>query len=444
MSCDVMVVAGTRPELIKLAPVFWELQRRGISYVFVWSGQHYDYEMSRVFIEQLGIPEPDHDIGVGSGSHAIQTAKAMVGVEEAIRSYRPRVSIALGDTNTVLATAIASVKSGVPFAHVEAGLRSWNMTMPEEVNRVVIDHVSQLLFAPSSLAMLNLLAEGIPQSRAFLSGNTIVDVLTKIASDLDRNSDLVPNEVRELSSDPYILATVHRQENTDDPQRLRSIVKALLELSQEYRVLLPLHPRTRKRLLEYGLMSEVLRARGIHLLKPLGYIEFVYLLKNALVVLTDSGGVQEEAFTLRVPTVTLRYNTERPETVLFGGNVLAGADTERIIEYTTHMIRHRDKIRSKLATVRNPYGEGDAARKIVKLLDEALSCGILSIAEPDLRDTPYISYAVRELSKIDPELDEELCYIDSEGNLTIEKARAVAAIVRTRVGILKPWESLGC
>lgn len=440
MSGRVIVVAGTRPELIKLAPVFWELNRRGIDYVFVWSGQHYDYEMGRVFIEELRLPEPDFDLGVGSGSHALQTAKAMMGVEEVLSRYKPSLVMALGDTNTVVAAALASTKSLIPFAHIEAGLRSWNDAMPEEINRRVADHIAQLLFTPSAAATLNLLAEGIPLSRVFHVGNTIVDVLQHAVVAAERLGPSVKSSLG-LSGE-YILVTVHRQENVDNPSRLHAIVKALIRLAREYTIVFPLHPRTRRRLNEQGLLYKLERHERLRLVKPLGYFEFLYLLKNSLAVITDSGGVQEEAFTLKVPTITLRYNTERPETILFGCNVLAGADENSIVEYTKRMIEIRDLVRAKLDRVQNPYGDGRAAQRIVDIIDAYVN-GENAIREPDLRETPYIIYMFKQLSEITEELDDVIGYIDENGSLTLDRAKAVAAYLKSRIRVAKPWESLG-
>jgi len=442
MDHRIMIVAGTRPELIKLAPVFWELERKGINYVFVWSGQHYDYEMSHVFMEELKIPNPDFDLGVGSGSHAVQTAKAMIGVEEAIRYYRPNLIVALGDTNTVVATALSSVKSLVPFAHIEAGVRSWNMAMPEEVNRKIADHVAQLLFTHSELATVNVLAEGV-SGNVIQTGNTIIDALKKAMLSVERYGARIVEEIGESIDNPFILATVHRQENTDNMQRLASIVKALVKLAAKYIVIVPIHPRTHRRLAEYGLMKKLKAYRNIKLLKPLGYFEFLYLLKRTQVVLTDSGGVQGEAFTLKIPTVTIRYSTEYPETVLLGCNVLAGADTDRIVEYTLHMIRVRKTLKSRLARIPNPYGDGKAGEKIINAILEYLGNPNNQIVqEPDLRNFPLIVYMIKKLSSIKPTRDEVLCYINEDGKLTSNIAKAVAAYVRSKVRLLKPWENL--
>ncbi len=366
------VVAGTRPELTKLAPVFWELERRGLEYVFIWSGQHYDYMLSGVFMEELRLPEPDASLGVGSGSHAAQTARLLVALEDVIDRMGPGAVAALGDTNTVL----AAVKKGVPFIHIEAGLRSWNMTMPEEVNRIAADHVAQLLLAPTRLAALNLAGEGIPADMVRVTGNTVVDALASLS-------------VGPSSDGGYVLATIHRQENTDNPSRLASIVRALGRIAAETRVVMPLHPRTRKRLGQAGLL-EHLASSGVELLGPLSYHDFVKLLASATVVVTDSGGVQEEALTLHVPTVTVRYNTEQPETVMLGCNVLAGADEEEIVRLTRVMAEKSEEIRRALSRIPNPYGEGDAAAKIV----DAVEGADISIREPDMRGTPMLTYAL--------------------------------------------------
>jgi len=415
----IAVVAGTRPEIIKLAPVLWELRGRGLDYVFIWSGQHYDYEMSRVFMEELGVPEPDVSLGVGSGSHAVQTARLLTGLEEAFRETGAGLVTALGDTNTVLAAALSSVKMGIPFAHIEAGLRSWNMAMPEEVNRRAVDHVSQLLLAPCSLAAMNLAAEGFPSSMVRLTGNTIVDVV-----------EACRGRIRGGWGDDYVLVTVHRQENTDDPSRLRSIFNAVGRLAERHRVIAPLHPRTRRRLEALGLLG-ALRGRGVEVLPPLGYFEFLGLLSNASLVLTDSGGVQEEAFTLHVPAVTLRYNTERPETVLLGGNILAGAEEDLIVEYSEEMLRHGSVIRRRLMEQPNPYGDGRAAARIVDALTER----DWSIREPDMRLRPQLEYRL-----VEGHVDGDIVYgVGRDGRLTPGLPGDAGSLVRLGIGAGKPW-----
>jgi len=390
----IMIVAGTRPEAIKLAPVIWWLDKLGIDYVFVWSGQHYDYEMSRIFFEQLNLPEPDLDLDVKSGSHAEQTAKIMIGIERAIEEFKPSIVVAQGDTNSILAAALASVKKLIPFAHIEAGLRSWDRTMPEEINRVVADAVAELHFAPTELAAINLMHEGIPLRKIHITGNTIVDVVYRYRNYAAKEGEKLLNELG-LEPSSYILVTMHRQENTDNPQRLRNIVKALIELSKHYPIVFPIHPRTINRLQNYGLWNDLLSQRGICILKPLGYFEFLGLLMSSLVVLTDSGGVQEEACTLKIPTLTLRYNTERPETVLVGVNKVIGVETQKIIEETLKVINSRSCTIKDAKGIQNPLGDGRAGERIATVLSSAIENGV-QVEAIDSRENPYISYALFE------------------------------------------------
>ena len=385
----VMIVAGTRPEVIKLAPVLRGLEEENVDYLFVWSGQHYDYLLSQIFFEEFGLAEPKVDLKVGSGSHAMQTAEIMLGLEHAIKDYSPTVVVAEGDTNTVLASALVSVKCLTPFAHVEAGLRSWNMLMPEEVNRRVADAVASLHFAPTKWAALNLLFEGISSRTVHVTGNTIVDALQEFMSKVANLSDGVLSEYG-LERNNFILVTLHRAENTDNHERLESILKALNELSQHYPIIFPIHPRTRNAVARFGLSKHLSRIR---VMEPLGYFEFLTLLSNCRTVLTDSGGIQEEAFTLKIPIVTLRYNTERPETTLHGVNVLAGADKDRIVKSALMQAERSEEIRK--LNFKNPLGDGEAGKRIAKLLKGIIESG-LAMVEPDLRETPIVEYKLLE------------------------------------------------
>ncbi|MEM3941808.1 MAG: UDP-N-acetylglucosamine 2-epimerase (non-hydrolyzing) [Candidatus Bathyarchaeia archaeon] len=390
----VMVVAGTRPEVIKLAPVLRGLNEAGVDYVLVWSGQHYDYLLSQVFFEEFGLDGADVDLGVGSGSHAQQTGQIMAGLEGLIGERKPALVVAEGDTNTVLAAALTAAKCHVPFAHVEAGLRSWNMLMPEEVNRRVADAVASLHFAPTEWAALNLLFEGVSSRSVHVTGNTIVDAVKQFTPRVEELSEKVLGAYG-LERGRYLLVTLHRAENTDNAERLRGVVEALTELAAHFRVVFPAHPRTRKMLAGLGLLGRLENA--VMLMEPLGYFEFLALLANCLVVLTDSGGVQEEAFTLKVPTVTLRYNTERPETTMYGVNVLAGAEAYRIVECTLRQAERAGEIRR--LSFENPFGDGEAGRRIAKLLKEAVESG-LAVVEPDLRETPIVGYRLLEADAI--------------------------------------------
>ena len=385
----IMIVAGTRPEVIKLAPVLKWLERSDTEYVLVWSGQHYDYELSKIFFEQLGVPEPDEDLDVGSGSHAEQTARIMIKLEKSIKRRSPAIVVAQGDTNTVAAVSLTALKCRVPFAHVEAGLRSWNMLMPEEINRKIADAIATMHFAPTELAAINLLFEGISPRGVHLTGNTIVDMVYEYADLAKKRGEELLSELG-LEKYGYILTTVHRAENTDDHRRLEGIVMALRKLSQHYNILFPVHPRTERRLKELGLTRHLERVK---IMRPLGYFEFLGLLAYARTVLTDSGGVQEEAFTLKVPSVVLRYNTERPETTMYGLCKLAGAETDRIVKLALEQADYWEKARS--LSFENPLGDGRSGERIAALLRRAVEEGI-SIREPDLRDAPAVTYVLLE------------------------------------------------
>jgi UDP-N-acetylglucosamine 2-epimerase (non-hydrolysing) len=431
-----MVVGGTRPEAIKLAPVIWGLEEAGVEYVFVWSGQHYDYEMSRVFFEQLKLPEPALDLEVGSGTHAEQTAKAMLGIENAVKKLKPSVVVAEGDTNTVAAAALASAKTLTPFAHVEAGLRSWDRTMPEEVNRVVADALAQLCFAPTELAAINLMHEGVPLRKIHVTGNTIVDVVHRYIGVARERRETLLTQLN-LEEREYAIATVHRQENVSNPERLASIAKALARIAEEVPVVFPLHPRTRRALEELNLAAK-LAEKGVRLLNPLGYFEFLGLLDASLLALTDSGGVQEEAYILGVPTLTLRYNTERPETVLSGINKLAGTDADTIAREAKVALEKRDEIIEKWRRMQGLLGKGDAGARIAKILAEHLEERVDSI---DSREDPYITYAAVALEKA-PWGDAVALY-DEKGLATANAERARTVVVRAPFTRLKALAGAG-
>jgi UDP-N-acetylglucosamine 2-epimerase (non-hydrolysing) len=347
----VAIVLGTRPEIIKMSPIVRALEERGIEFFILHTGQHYSYNLDQVFFEQLKLPRPKYNLRVGSGTHAEETGKMMMGIEKILFEEKPSIVLVEGDTNTVLAGALASVKVGVTLGHVEAGLRSFDRSMPEEINRVVADHVSDILFAPTEVARVNLLKEGIPEEKIFVTGNTIVDAVYQ-------NLQLAESINVQFADDDYFLVTVHRQENTDNPERLKSIIEGL-KLVREYfgtPIIYPIHPRALKRIKEYGINME-----GLNLIEPLDYLSFLKLEGKAKLIFTDSGGVQEEACILKVPCVTLRYNTERPETIEVGANVLAGTEPNSILEKAKIMI-NVDK------GWRNPFGDGEAAIKIINII----------------------------------------------------------------------------
>jgi UDP-N-acetylglucosamine 2-epimerase (non-hydrolysing) len=427
-----MIVAGTRPEAIKLAPVIWWLNRFGVDYVFIWSGQHYDYELSKIFFRQLSLPEPILDLNIKSSSHAEQTAKIMIGVEDAIKRFNPSIIVAQGDTNTTLAAALTSVKMFIPFAHVEAGLRSWDRTMPEEINRIIADSIAELNFAPSYLAAVNLMHSGVPLRKIFVTGNTIVDVVYRYEAVASEEGEKI---MKELGIEPgrFILATVHRQENTDVEWRLKNIVKILEELSRHMPIVFPAHPRTVNRLHQYNLL-DALKRRTI-LTRPLGYFQFLGLLKNAVAVLTDSGGVQEEACILGVPTITLRYNTERPETVLAGTNIVAGVEADRVVAITLNMIERRNDI-IKMRGCNNLIGDGSAGEKIAKVLKEFKDKVIIETS--DTREDPYILHALVD-SVSQSNLFDVIAMYDDKGLPTLEFSKAKQFLIRESLSKLRRW-----
>jgi UDP-N-acetylglucosamine 2-epimerase (non-hydrolysing) len=356
----VSIVLGTRPEIIKMSPIVRELEKKGLEFFILHTGQHYSYNMDQVFFEQLKLPQPRYNLKVGSGTHAEETSKMMLGV---LLEEKPDIVLVEGDTNTVLAGALASVKIGLSVGHVEAGLRSFDRSMPEEINRIVVDHISHLLFAPTEEAKQNLLREGIEGENIFVTGNTIVDAVYQNLSVANRGLGKNVLEDLGVADGNYFLATVHRQENVDNPRRFKGILEGL-KLVQEYYgmpVIYPIHPRSKKKMVEYGLDPG-----GIILTEPLDYLSFLLLESRAKLVFTDSGGVQEEACILKVPCVTLRDNTERPETLKVGANTLAGTEPQRILERAKIMI---DNGRSWS----NPFGDGRAGERIVNILKERFS-----------------------------------------------------------------------
>jgi UDP-N-acetylglucosamine 2-epimerase (non-hydrolysing) len=309
MLMKVLSVVGARPNYVKLAAVH-DIFSRFFDHIVVDTGQHYDYEMNRVFFEQLEIPEPDYFLGVGSGSHGYQLGEIVKRVEEVLLKERPDLVVVYGDTNSTLGGALAAVKAGFRVAHVEAGLRCFDMSMPEEVNRRVVDHVSHLLFAPTESARRNLLAERVPGA-VYLTGDVHVRALRKWLPVAEERSRVL----EQLSLEPgYVVVTVHRTENVDDPGKLSKVVRLVAGIAGRARVVFPIHPRTRKRLAEAGLWETLARS-GAVLTEPLGYLDFLKLLNSSSLVITDSGGVQREAYLLRKPVVVLRKVTEWVELV---------------------------------------------------------------------------------------------------------------------------------
>jgi UDP-N-acetylglucosamine 2-epimerase (non-hydrolysing) len=348
------VILGTRPEIIKMAPIIRALERSRSDFLVLHTGQHYSRNMDMVFFENLDLGVPDYNLEVGSGSHAEETGKMLVGIEKVLSREKVMGVLVEGDTNSVLAGALAAAKMHVRVGHVEAGLRSFDRTMPEELNRTVADHLADVLYAPTEVAKSNLLREGIEKSTIVVTGNTIVDAVRQHL-ELAHNADTT--FLLDGVGKDYLLATVHREENVDDPSRLKSIIRGLESVASStgMKVLFPAHPRSTKRMKEFGVRP----AKGlVRVVPPLDYLTFLKLEGGAALILTDSGGVQEEACILGVPCVTLRQNTERPETVGVGANIIAGTAPRKILSAAKTMMGRKGWS--------NPFGDGNAGLRIVR------------------------------------------------------------------------------
>ena len=329
-------VVGARPNLMKIAPIIEQLgQYPQITQILLHTGQHYDYTMSKIFFEQLGLPEPDIYLGVGSASHAQQTARIMVGFEQVLAEYRPDLVLVVGDVNSTLACAITAVKLRVPLAHVEAGLRSFDRRMPEEINRIVTDALSDYLFTPCADANQNLQREGVPEEKVFFVGNVMIDTLLKYE---DKVLRLDMFKQHGLRAKGYAVLTLHRPSNVDERGVLRGILEALAVLQEHIKIIFPVHPRTVKMLKEFELWEMVMSLCDLLLIEPLGYLEFLNLVANARFVLTDSGGVQEETTFLGIPCLTLRENTEWLVTVREGTNKVVGSEKDVIVAESRRLL----------------------------------------------------------------------------------------------------------
>jgi UDP-N-acetylglucosamine 2-epimerase (non-hydrolysing) len=328
-------VLGARPNYMKIAPVFEALRSRpAIAQLLVNTGQHYDESMAGIFLREFGLPEPDVDLGVGSATHAIQTAKVMIGFEAMCLRARPDLVIVVGDVNSTMAATLVAAKLLIPVAHVEAGLRSFDRTMPEEINRIVTDRLADLLLTPSPDADENLAAEGVPPEKIRRVGNIMIDTLLRFLpmATLDRVRDRIRVEEKR-----YALVTLHRPSNVDDPEVFRPLLEVMKRVGRELPIVFPVHPRTRARLSSLGFD---LNGSGLVLTEPLGYIDFLSLTSHARIVLTDSGGLQEESTALGIPCLTLRENTERPVTVTSGTNRVVGTDPARILSAFDEYMRN--------------------------------------------------------------------------------------------------------
>lgn len=356
-----LFVVGARPNFMKVAPILHELRREsgGFEWRLVHTGQHYDASMSDVFFRQLRIPRPDVDLGVGSGSHAQQTAAIMTAFEPIVQDWRPDLVVVVGDVNSTIACALVASKLRVRVAHVEAGLRSFDRDMPEEINRILTDQLSDLLFTTEETAMTHLTREGIPPDRIHFVGNVMIDTL--LAHVGEARSLQVARRYG-LERGEYALLTLHRPSNVDDDQAFERLLTALAAISADLPVVFPVHPRTRPAISRSTRATALIEQRRLRLLDPLGYIEFLGLMADTGAVLTDSGGVQEETTVLGVPCLTMRENTERPTTITHGTNRLVGTNPERIVQAWRDVRSHHGPARIP------PLWDGRAARRIVDIL----------------------------------------------------------------------------
>lgn len=351
----ILSVVGARPAFIKAAVVSKELRKKHRE-ILVDTGQHYNDELSGIFFRELNIPKPDYNLCVGSGTHGHQTGEMLLGIEKILIKDRPDLVLVYGDTNSTLAGALAAVKLHIPIAHIEAGLRSYDRKMPEEINRIIVDRISAILFSPTQTGVNNLKEEGIKKG-VYYSGDVMLDATLQSIEIAKKKSKILGK--LKLKGNDYLLATIHRASNTDSKKNLENIMNAFLKIDKK--IVLPVHPRTMKYFEKYGLLGKIHDSKNIILIDPVGYLDFLNLERNASKILTDSGGVQKEAYFLKIPCITLRENTEWVETVDDGWNTLVGANTGKIVEAANNFEPDREQ--------RNVFGDGNASRKIVEMID---------------------------------------------------------------------------
>ncbi|MEK7658896.1 MAG: UDP-N-acetylglucosamine 2-epimerase (non-hydrolyzing) [Patescibacteria group bacterium] len=351
------IILGTRPEIIKMSPVIRECVDKKINFFILHTNQHYSENLDRIFFKELKLPHPKYNIGSRSGTHAEELSRMIIGIEKVLFFERPEFILVLGDTNTVLAGTLVASKLGIRIGHIEAGLRSYDRNMPEEINRVLTDHSSDLLFVPTKAAGKNLEKEGVPKNKIFITGSTIVDSVFQNLKISKKRSGIVKDI--SLESQQFILFTAHRPENVDSKENLKKILSGIELVADNFKlpIIFPMHPRTEKMIKKFELKVP----KNIKTIHPVGYLDFLQLESNAKIIFTDSGGVQEEACILKVPCVTLRENTERPETLEIRSNVLAGTDPLNILKKAIKMANIK-------RNWENPFGEKESSKRIIDLL----------------------------------------------------------------------------
>lgn len=357
----ILSVVGTRPNFMKVAPLTEEFRKLNLEHVLVHTGQHYDREMSKLFFDELGLPKPDADLGVGSSARDEQIKSIREKLEPIIGKEKPGVVVVVGDVNSTLAAAQTANKLGIKVAHVEAGLRSFDNAMPEEFNRIETDRISDFLFTTEKSGNSNLLKEGISKDRIFFVGNVMIDTLLRHKEKAEESKIL---EKLDLRKNDYCALTLHRPSNVDSKKDFENIISILEKIQEKIKVIFPIHPRTRKNATLYGLDDKIKNMRNLILIEPSGYLDFLCLMSNGKFVLTDSGGIQEETTVLGVPCITLRKNTERPVTVEQGTNILVSMDKDKVIEKAIGVIEGRVDVSGKIPKL----WDGRAAERIAKIL----------------------------------------------------------------------------
>ncbi len=359
---NVLNIVGARPNFMKIAPIhrLMECSQR-FDPILVHTGQHYDEKMSRIFFQDLGLPQPDIYLGVGSGSHAQQTGAVMVALEKIMIEIEPELVLVVGDVNSTMAAALVTSKLHIPIAHVEAGLRSFDRSMPEEINRMVTDALTDFLFITEASGRENLLSEGVGSDKIFFVGNVMIDSLLSHLNKA-KESDIL--HILKLNHQPYALLTLHRPSNVDNRDIFNDILSALEAIEKNIPIIFPIHPRSRKMLEQFQFIPRIDRMRHVKLIDPLGYLDFLQLMANAKFILTDSGGIQEETTVMNIPCLTLRNNTERPVTVEQGTNTLVGMDPRRIVTESENILAGRAKT-GRIP----PLWDGHAAQRIIEVLE---------------------------------------------------------------------------
>ncbi len=350
----VCIILGTRPEIIKMSPIIKECQKRSLDYFIIHTGQHYSYNLDKIFFEELELPEPRYNLEIGSHIHGKQMNLMTKKIEEKLKLEKPDIVLVEGDTNSVLAGALVANKLGIKIGHVEAGLRSYQV-MLEEFNRTITGIYADYHFSPTKNSKENLIKEGIDENKIFVTGNTVVDALNENIKISNKKYEILKK--LNLKKDEYFILTLHRAESVDDKTKLSNIFKSLEGLSQKYKIVFPVHPRTKNKLIEFELKVP----EGVIEIEPLGYLEFLQLMANSRLIITDSGGIQEESCILKIPCVTVREGTERPETLEVGSNLLAGYEQDKIIRSVELMLK-------KEKNWENPFGNGKTAEKIINVI----------------------------------------------------------------------------